>query len=315
MSDVMSTAPNRLSIIHIVNVDGLGGTGATAFRLARLLAERGHRVLFCVRPGSVWIDLAAQTGLEISTELALTPGFRPRSFFRDLLRLRRMIRERGAQIVHVHRSAEYWRAALALGGRRDGAPGRPKLVRSRGVVTPIAPHVINRWLHNRRTDLVVCTASVIRDMYQALPGFDSERVRLLQDGVDVGEFRPGLPDGPAVRAELGIPPTAPVVAAIARLAPVKGHRHLVEAARVVVGLHREVRFLLAGRPMSSDRTEVALRARIRELGIEKNFVFAGSRRDVPRLLAAADAFVLTSVGSEGSSRATLEAMAAGLPVV
>jgi glycosyltransferase involved in cell wall biosynthesis len=304
-----------LSLIHAVNAGGLGGTGATAFRLARLLAGRGHRMLFCVPPGSVWAERAAAAGLECSTELALEPGFRPLGFLRDLRALRRLVRERGAQVVHVHRSAEYWRAALALGGARDGAPGRPKLVRSRGVVTPLKPHALNRWLHGRRTDLVVCTAQVIFDMYRALPGFDAGRIELLHDGVDLVEFRPGRPDGPAVRAELGIPPDAPVVAVIARLAPVKGHRHLVEAAPAILARNPKTRFLLAGRPARRSNIEEELRTRARELGVEASFVFAGSPPDVSRLLAAADIFLLASVGSEGSSRGTAEAMAAGLPAV
>jgi glycosyltransferase involved in cell wall biosynthesis len=302
-----------LSLIHIVNVDGLGGTGATAFRLARLLAERGHRVLFCVRPGSVWIDLAARTGLEISTELGLEAGFRPAGFLRDLRTLRRMVRERGAQIVHVHRSAEYWRAALVLGSRRDGSPGRPRLVRSRGVVTPIAPHAVNRWLHNSRTDMVVCTASAIRDMYRTLPGFDISKVELLLDGVDIQAFRPGL-DGSAMRRALGIGPDAPVVGVVARLDAVKGHTHLIAAAPGIVKRFPDVRFILTGR-LVREKLAQELRAQAQSRGVAEHFIFAGSLPYVPAVLAASDLFALSSVGSEGSSRGTLEAMACGLPVV
>ena len=299
-----------LSLIHIVNAVGLGGTGATAFRLARLLAGRGHRVLFCAPPGSVWAERARAARLEASTELELRAGFRAPSFFRDVSALRRLIRERGAQVVHVHRSAEYWRAALAVGAGGT----RPRLVRSRGVVTPVRAHLVNRWLHNRRTDLVICTARAIYDMYRQLPGFDPARVRLLHDGVDLEEFRPG-PDGAGMRAELGIPPDAPVVVSVARLAPVKGHIHLVEAAAAVLRQHPQARFVLAGRPAGSSGVEAQLRARLAELGIAGSFVFRGACPDVPRLLAAADVFTLCSLGSEGSSRGTMEAMAAGLPVV
>ncbi len=303
----------QLSLIHIVSVDGLGGTGATAFRLARLLAERGHQVLFCVRPGSVWTDLAAQAGLEFSTELSLEAGFRPRGFLRDLAALRRLVRERGVRIVQVYRSAEYWRAALVLGSRRSGAPGRPKLVRSRGVVTRIAPHLVNRWLHNGRTDRVICTASVIQDMYRSLPGFDQDRVELLHDGVDLETFRPGR-EGAAMRAQLGIAPGAPVVGVVARLDAIKGHVHLIDAAPEIARRFPEVRFILTGR-LIREKLAAELRARVEARGVAGNFIFAGSLPDVPAVLAASDLFVLPSVGSEGSSRGTLEAMASGLPVV
>ena len=48
--------------------------------------------------------------------------------------------------------------------------------------------------------------------------------------------------------------------------------------------------------------------------LESQVRFLGSRSDVPRLLHAADIFLLTSV-SEGIPLTVIEAMAAGLPVV
>ncbi len=298
-----------LSLIHVVNASGLGGTAATAFRLARLLTDRGHRVLFCVPPTGMWGPVAKDAGLEYSTEMTLRRGLRLRSFFRDVSFLKRAVQERDVDIVHVHRSAEYWRAAVALGA----APRKTRLVRSRGVVMPLAGHFANRWLHNRRTDMVICTAQMIYDMYRAMPGLDGNKVRLLHDGVDIETFRPSL-DGSALRAELCIPDEAPVVAAVARLHAVKGHKYLIEAAPAVVARFPEVRFIFTGRAVK-EKLAAELKARVAALKIEKNIIFAGSLPSVPAVLAASDMFVLASVGSEGSSRGTLEAMACSLPVV
>jgi glycosyltransferase involved in cell wall biosynthesis len=57
-----------------------------------------------------------------------------------------------------------------------------------------------------------------------------------------------------------------------------------------------------------------LEARAADLGIAGRVRFMGFRDDVPRILGALDCFALPSL-SEGLSIATIEAMAAGLPVV
>lgn len=299
----------QLSLIHVLSSTGLGGTAVTAFRLARLLAGRGHRLLFCTPPGSMWAEQARAAGLEVNTEMRLRRRMEIRGFLRDVSIVRRLARQRAAEIVHVHRSAEYWRAALALGG----APRRTRLVRSRGVVMPLKTHWANRWLHNRRTDLVLCTAQVIFDQYATMPGFDAARVKLLHDGVDLEAFRPGR-DASALRAQLNIPAGAPVVGVVARLDAIKGHTHLIEAAPAIVRRFPDVRFILTGR-LVREELATALKAQAQARGVAGNFIFAGSLPDVPAVLAASDVFALCSVGSEGSSRGTLEAMAAGLPVV
>jgi glycosyltransferase involved in cell wall biosynthesis len=82
-----------------------------------------------------------------------------------------------------------------------------------------------------------------------------------------------------------------------------------------------VRALALLRPGSFDALIVgegpdrpALEDEVRRLGLEDRVRFVGERHDVPDLLAAADAFVLSSF-SEGLPVSVLEAMAAELPVV
>ena len=53
---------------------------------------------------------------------------------------------------------------------------------------------------------------------------------------------------------------------------------------------------------------------IKERNLESHVVLAGNRSDVPDLLAASDAFLMSSI-SEGIPLTIIEAMAAGIPVV
>ena len=44
-------------------------------------------------------------------------------------------------------------------------------------------------------------------------------------------------------------------------------------------------------------------------------IFVGRREDLPSILASVDVGIITSIGSEANSRATLEYMASGKPVI
>src|SRR6185369_14160799 len=71
-----------------------------------------------------------------------------------------------------------------------------------------------------------------------------------------------------------------------------------------------VLFLWAGDGPLRGKVEAA----ILEKGLEDQFKLLGWREDTPRLLAASDALLLTSL-HEGLPRVVLQAMAAGRPVV
>lgn len=135
------------------------------------------------------------------------------------------------------------------------------------------------------------------------------KVVVVPNGVDTDRFRP-LPGVDAVRRELGIEPSAPVVAIVAALRPEKNHELYLEVARRVTQRLPEARFLVIGDgPRRAPLEQLAA-----ELGIASQVMFLGSRPDVPRLLAAADVFALTS-HNEANPVSILEAMSVGRPVV
>jgi glycosyltransferase involved in cell wall biosynthesis len=112
-------------------------------------------------------------------------------------------------------------------------------------------------------------------------------------GIDLDRF-----DGarPALRSE------RPLVGNVARLAPQKDHRTLIQAARLVP----EAEFLVAG--------DGELREELERQAEGSSVRFLGARADVPELLASFDVFAFPSL-FEGLCLAVIEAQAAGVPVV
>ena len=119
-----------------------------------------------------------------------------------------------------------------------------------------------------------------------------------------------------VRREFGFDPEDPVFLCVARFAPQKAHDVLLEGfarAREKVAGEARPRLLLVGDdPFGDGRERAEVWAEERELG--EDCVFCGIRRDVPRLMAGSDVFVMSSLW-EGLGLVFLEAMSTGLPVL
>jgi glycosyltransferase involved in cell wall biosynthesis len=101
-----------------------------------------------------------------------------------------------------------------------------------------------------------------------------------------------------------------VLAAMGRLAPVKGFDLLVEAFARVAAAHPDWNLVIYG----EGPERAALEARVGRLGLAGRVSLPGRIQDPSAHLAAAHAFVLSS-SREGFPNALLEAMACGLPAV
>jgi glycosyltransferase involved in cell wall biosynthesis len=225
--------------------------------------------------------------------------------FPAFFRLKGLLSSLGPDLVHMHSL----RAALfgVLAARFQRRPTAitvhiPALVEHGRGFRRSAYHLVERLLWARADQMIFVSARL-----RALSGAPSEKSVVIENGVplspsDVGD------DRSSIRRSLGVPEGGCVVLCVARLEPQKGIDLLLEAARLfTAGLNR---LWLVGEGSERSRLE----SRAKDLGLEDHALFLGARRDVPRLLRAADVFVLPS-RYEGSSMALLEAMAAGLPCV
>jgi glycosyltransferase involved in cell wall biosynthesis len=119
-----------------------------------------------------------------------------------------------------------------------------------------------------------------------------------------------------VRGELSTPPAEVVLLQASRADPWKGHDQLIAALERLRDLPGWRLWLAGG---AQRPKELAFLARIREqvsrAGLDGRVRFLGERRDVPRLLAAADLYCQANHGPEGFSLVFMEAFTAGVPVV
>lgn len=164
-------------------------------------------------------------------------------------------------------------------------------------------------LQARRADLLTGASADMVERARALGARDPELAEVA--AVDV--HRPGGPDRDHVRAavlaEFGTGPDTRLVLTVARIAPQKNLEMLIDAAALLGHRVPGVVWLVAG---AGDAGAIRrLEERVRAAGAPVRLI--GTRGDVPRLLAAADAFALSS-DWEARALAVQEAMAAGTAV-
>lgn len=176
-------------------------------------------------------------------------------------------------------------------------------------------HAGFRWfLRSGFTRALFVSEYLRADALAQSPGLFRNRADVLYDGVVV----PPQADQAAVRAvrrELALPDEAPVIALTGQVSEVKGIWDFVEAARLVAGRHQTAAFAVLGDDLKGKGAlREAMQRRVSELGLASRFHFLGFRPDAPRLIPAFDVIAVPSL-VEPLGNATLEAMAAGRPVV
>jgi len=272
--------------------------------VARELQRRGHEVELAVdsrRPGDLRERLHGM-GFQLREGLALSTHSGPLRLLGDVRALRRATRE--MDVLHANFSHDHSLALLAGAGS-----GRHRVVRTVHSARSLAQRPLQRLAHRRSDGLVaVCPdhGRVLVDEF----GIDPERVLVTRGAVDSARFSP---EGPDLRAELGLAPGQPVAGIVSRLKPGRGHVELVDAFRRVVDRLPEARLVVVGRGEGVE----AVKARVAIRSLERQVIFAGYRAgaELPAAYRTFDLKVLLAEGNDGTCRALLEGMACGRPGV
>lgn len=225
-------------------------------------------------------------------------------------RLREVLEREAIDVVYAYDSAlpMFW-----AGLQRRRSP-RPRLVlgfHSTGKLGDPIQHFMAKAATLPVADRFVALADSHLEYLASHLGLDRARFDVIVSGVDLVTFAPA-PDRAALRAELGLPMTAPLAAIVAALRPEKNHALFVRAAARVHAHLPEARFLIVG----DGPERPVIEAEIAAHHLQDVVLMLGARRDIPKLWPAMDVAVLTSHPVVETLPVTLlEAHACAVPAV
>ena len=289
-----------------------GGAERQLVNLALGLARRGQRVAVAVfyDGGPFGAELAA-AGVQL-----LVVGKKGRwDVLSFLTRLLRLLRAQRPAVLHSY-----------LGGPNITAVVlKPLLPGTRIVWGVRASNVDLRrydWLARtsyrierslaRYADLIICNSRAGLE-YAAAHGFPRKKMAVISNGIDTENFRADAVARTTVRTEWGVSESEILIGLAARLDPMKDHPTFFRAAVMLSQARRDLRFVCVGDGPEPYKSELRLLAAA--LGLDKELIWAGGRRDMSAVYSALDIVTCSSSSGEGFSNAIGEAMACGVPCV
>lgn len=291
---------SRLSTVHVSTARTWRGGENQILLLCQGLLGLGQRALILAPRGAPLLERALAAGLP-ARALTLRGSVDPAGTWR----LARILRETRPDVLHLHDSHAVFPGQLAA---------RVLPARTLAVIahrrTSFA--LRGRWKYGGRVDRVIAISAAVREALLAA-GLSPGQVVRIYSGL---EFPEPLPresaEARVLRAELGVPEDAILVAHAAALTSEKRQTDLVAALAKLVKDRPSpnVHLALAGGGGQED----ALREQARRLAVSGRLHLLGFRRDLRAFWAAADMAAYASE-AEGLCTALIEAQGAGLPAV
>ena len=295
----------KITILHVPNRFGVGGSERQQTELIkRLPAERYAQIVATMGPSGPFVAEIEQRGIEV-IEFPFT-SFCNRSAVRHYRGLARLIRQRQVHLVHCHDfySNVFGAAAARMARMRRLITSR----RDTGMMFSLPQRFAQRLAY-ACSAAVVTNSELVRRLLVERELVPEQKVRRVYNGIDAEQFAPREPSG-ELAASLGLPAGGPIIGSVGNLHPWKGHDTFIRAAARIRAARPDARFLLVG----AGAAQAGLENLAREAGVGEAMVFAGTRADIPELLALMSVFVQPSP-HESLPNAVLEAMACARPVV
>jgi glycosyltransferase involved in cell wall biosynthesis len=307
----MMPSPRKIRVLQVLGALHQGGVETWLLHVARQIDRSAFELDFLVHTDqpAAYDDDVRSLGSRI------LPCLHPSQPWQYGVKFKAIVREHGPyDVVHSH-VHDYSGYVLRL-ARQAGVPVRiahshldsTQNDQRAGVFRRRYLALMKHWIRQHATGGLGCSRRAAAALFGAAWERDP-RWQLFFCGIDLAPFQADS-ERTAVRREFHVPDDVLLVGHVGRFDYQKNHKFLVEIIQEAVRQDRPVRLLaIGGGPLRSE-----IEQQVDAAGLRDHVIFAGLRRDVPRLMRGMDAFVLPS-HFEGLPIVLMEAQAAGLPCV
>ena len=296
----------KVKIAYMVHeIQGFGGSSTNMLSILEFLDRSKYEsMVFCPR-GSTLIRPIEKMGIEVKQVDYHAFEFKnPLPYLKTIYQLIIPVVTGRIDIIHLnHQWLVEYAVSLAKFCRK------PIVVHFRGIEKRefIAEYL--KWYN--KADLIVAVSKAVADNLTQC-GADRSKVKIVQDGISLARFSNEYAWD--FRNELGIEKTVPLIGIVGDVAPEKGQADLLHAAKRILTVFQNAKFVVVGSDNIVKGHLSELRDLVRRLGIAESVYFTGFRTDISSILHSFNVSVLAS-WQEAFANVVLESIAADIPVV
>ena len=293
-----------IKVLNIISDSNIGGAGRCVLNFLKYYDRNNFDVKVVVPRGSLLIDEIKK----LNTEYIEADNIAEKSYDKaGVKELKEIIKKENPDIVHTHGTFSGRIAAKRCG---------KKIIYTRHSVFPVSKKIstfpgklINKLVNEYYSDDIIAVAEAAKDNLTE-GGISDKKIKVILNGVE----RP-MPcteeENKETREKYGLSENDFVIGIMARMEPYKGHKYLIDAAKILKEKGKNIKVLIIG----TGSIEEELKKYAAEKHLEGTIIFTGFIKDVRRMLGVMDLQANASYGTEATSLALLEGMSLGIPAV
>lgn len=293
----------KIRVVHIVPMLSPGGAERVAVHIVSGLNPERYEPVVISHMGRMEGDLdrlLKQAGVEVRY-LGKHLGFDYRMYGR----LYRALKDCQPDLVHTHLHVLRYAFPCLLLAKRVPCLHSVHNLADREIEPGL------RWLQRRAFNHGVVPVAVAEEVARSVERlYGVQHCRVIANGIPTDRFAKPKTLRTEWRVREGFRESDFLFVCVGRLAPQKNHELLLKAFAQGPASDQRAHLVLIG----DGALRKQLGTQAEGLGLARRTHFLGLRTDIPEVLSAMDAFVLSS-DYEGNPLSVMEAMASGLPIV